>query len=451
MLQNCHSHRRLLCNRFARLNFADSQCTPSHPLPFRFNQPLTMQFQHHTLPSGLQIVAETNPHVHSVAAGFFVRTGSRDETSEVSGVSHFLEHMAFKGNDQYTADDVNRVFDEIGARYNASTSEEVTMFYAAVLPEYLEQAMNMLTCLMTPSLRQDDFDMEKKVILEEIGMYEDQPAFTCYDHAMATHFADHPLSRSILGSNESITALTSEQMRQYHRDHYHAGNITLVVTGNFEMDELLRIAEQTCASIPAGKPDRVLQSNTCEDRVKLILREQNLQEHVMLLGNAPDARHPLRFAAELLAIVVGDDSGSRLYWPLVDSGLCDAAELSFNEYDGTGSWLTYLCCPPATINENIETIRKVYDEVNSDGVTEEELERARNKVASRIVLRGERPMGRLSSLGGNWVYRGEYQSVGDDLEAVRSVTQEDVRKLLDQFPLKMTTTTGVGPLESIPA
>jgi len=171
----------------------------------------------------------------------------------------------------------------------------------------------------------------------------------------------------------------------------------------------------------------------------------------MLLGNAPEARHPLRFAAELLAIVVGDDSGSRLYWPLVDSGLCDAAELSFNEYDGTGSWLTYLCCPPATIHENIETIRKVYDEVNSDGVTEEELERARNKVASRIVLRGERPMGRLSSLGGNWVYRDEYQSVGDDLEAVRSVTQEDVRKLLDQFPLKMTTTTGVGPLESIPA
>ncbi|MFQ5732411.1 MAG: M16 family metallopeptidase, partial [Planctomycetaceae bacterium] len=135
-----------------------------------------MKFFERTLENGLQVVAELNPHVHSVAAGFFVRTGSRDETDEVSGVSHFLEHMAFKGNDRYSADDVNRIFDEIGAKYNASTSEEVTLFYAAVLPEYLPQAAEMLSVILYPSLRQDDFDVEKQVILEEIGMYVDQPA-----------------------------------------------------------------------------------------------------------------------------------------------------------------------------------------------------------------------------------------------------------------------------------
>ena len=182
-----------------------------------------MQFHQHQLSNGLQIIAELTPDVHSVAAGFFVRTGSRDETAEVSGVSHFLEHMAFKGDDQHSADDMNRVFDDIGARYNASTGEEVTTYYAAVLPEYLPTAMELLSVLMQPSLRNDDFDMEKNVILEEIGMYDDMPAFTAYDNIMATHFADHPLGQSILGTNESITALTAEQMQAYHRQHYRRG------------------------------------------------------------------------------------------------------------------------------------------------------------------------------------------------------------------------------------
>ncbi len=113
-----------------------------------------MQFHQHTLPNGLQVIAELNPAVHSVAAGFFVRTGARDETKGVSGVSHFLEHMAFKGDNRISADDVNRIFDEVGANYNASTGEEVTMYYAAVLPEYLDTTMELLSVLMQPSLGQ---------------------------------------------------------------------------------------------------------------------------------------------------------------------------------------------------------------------------------------------------------------------------------------------------------
>ena len=137
-----------------------------------------MEFHETTLENGLTVIAELNPAAQSVATGVFVRTGSRDETEDVSGVSHFLEHMAFKGNDVYTADDVNRIFDELGANYNASTSEEVTQFYAAILPEYLPNAVEMLSTLLYPSLRQDDFEMEKNVILEEIGMYGDQPTLT---------------------------------------------------------------------------------------------------------------------------------------------------------------------------------------------------------------------------------------------------------------------------------
>ena len=408
-----------------------------------------MRFHQQTLANGLQVIAELSPSVHSIAAGFFVRTGARDETLEVSGVSHFLEHMAFKGNEKFSADDVNRIFDEVGANYNASTGEEITMYYAAVLPEYLDTTMELLSVLMQPTLAQDDFDMEKKVILEEIGMYDDHPSFTAYDHVMATHFCGHPLGQSILGTNDSITALTSDQMRRYHGDHYKAGNITLAVAGNTQLETLMEIIERHCESIPAGKTERPLPELVTERRQKLVTKESSVQQHVMQMGVAPKGTEHLRFAAEIVAVVVGDDSNSRLFWELVDPGHVESADLGYNEYDGAGTWMTYLSCMPDDTESNIRRMESVFEDVNRDGIRIDELEQAKNKVASRIVLRGERPMGRLSSLGGNWVYRGEYASVADDLERIRSVSLEDIRELLDKYPIRMNTTVGVGPRGSL--
>src|SRR5215470_12008415 len=187
------------------------------------NEPLTsfggsyVPFHHEKLPNGLQIIGEASPSARSVALGFFVRTGSRDETSNVSGVTHFLEHMVFKGTPRRTFLDVNADFDRIGAQYNAFTSEENTVFYAAVLPEYLPQAFDILADILRPSLREDDFQMEKKVIIEEIGMYEDQPTWSAYDHAKRIYFAEHKLGNSILGTPQSITDLTRDQMDAYFR------------------------------------------------------------------------------------------------------------------------------------------------------------------------------------------------------------------------------------------
>src|SRR5438552_1141528 len=166
-----------------------------------------MQFHHKVLNNGLQIIGETSPSARSVALGFFVRTGSRDENADVSGVTHFLEHMVFKGTPRRTALDVNRDFDRIGANYNAFTSEENTVFYAAILPEYLPQAVDILSDILRPSLRNEDFDMEKKVIIEEIGMYDDQPMMSAYDRAKRIYFADHPLGNTILATKESLAAL----------------------------------------------------------------------------------------------------------------------------------------------------------------------------------------------------------------------------------------------------
>jgi len=408
-----------------------------------------MKFHHHTLDNGLTVIAELNPAVYSVACGFFVRAGARDETMDLNGVSHFLEHMAFKGTEKYSADDVNRVFDEVGAKYNASTGEETTMFYGAILPEYLPQTFELLANILFPSLRQDDFDMEKKVILEEISMYEDQPMHVAYEHAMQMHFEGHPLGKSVLGSLESVGALTAEQMRTYHQEHYRAGNITLVVAGHTDWDLVLKLAREHCSHWPSGKHTRPVFEAQPKGGLQVIHRPKSVQQNVIMMSAAPTAQDEMRFAAEILSVIVGDDGGSRLYWELVDPGLVESCDLGYYDYDGSGAFLTFMSCEPETTEENIARIREIYDDINANGITAVELQQAKNKVASRVVLRSERPMGRLSSLGGNWVYRQEYRSVADDLSKLESISVEDIRKALDHYPLQLSTISTIGPRESL--
>src|SRR5437870_3990178 len=203
---------------------------------------MALTFKQTTLANGLTVSAEINDSAHSFAAGFFVKTGSRDETPEINAVSHFLEHMMFKGSDKYGWEDVNRIFDEIGARYNAFTSEEMTAYYANVLPEFTEKAVEHLSHLLRPAIRDTDFDTEKKVILEEIAMYLDDPGHRLYDRLMEAHFGNHPLSMSVLGSSESITKLEQPQMKEYFQRRYGPGNMVLVATGDLRFEEIVALA-----------------------------------------------------------------------------------------------------------------------------------------------------------------------------------------------------------------
>src|SRR5205085_1429836 len=215
-----------------------------------------MPFHSQKLSNGLQLIGETSPSARSVALGFFVRTGARDENADVSGVTHFLEHMVFKGTPRRSALDVNRDFDRIGAHYNAFTSEENTVFYAAILPEYIPQAVDILADILRPSLRVDDFEMEKNVIIEEIGMYEDQPMWSAYDHAKRIYFADHPLGNSILGTPDSIRALTRDQMHAYFERRYVAPNITAVIAVNFDWERFVDLLTEKCGAWESGPVGR---------------------------------------------------------------------------------------------------------------------------------------------------------------------------------------------------
>jgi predicted Zn-dependent peptidase len=404
------------------------------------------------LANGLQIIGEDSPSARSVALGFFVRTGARDETPEVSGVTHFLEHMVFKGTPHRTAFDVNRDFDDIGAHYNAFTSEENTVFYAAILPEYLPQAVDILADILRPSLRTEDFDMEKNVIIEEIGMYEDQPMWSAYDAAKRLYFHDHPLGNTILGTADNIRALTRDQMHAYFERRYVAPNVTVVAAGNFSWPLLVGLVEQRCGAWSTGPVGRLeLRESAGSGQFQVVAKEKVQQEHVFLISPGPPADSPLRYAAEILALAVGDDSGSRLYWSLVDPGRADSADTSFHDYEGTGAFYTSFSCERGQAQDNLETVLEVLRDVRRDGITEEELRQAKNKTGSRVVRGSERPMGRMQAIGMAWTYLHQYRTVDEDLQAFDAVELKTIRELLERYPLDQTTTLALGPLKKLRA
>ena len=215
-----------------------------------------MTFHHTTLDNGLEVIAELNDRAYSVAAGFFVKTGSRDEAAELAGVSHFLEHMTFKGTPRRDALAVNRDFDRVGAKHNAQTSEEDTFYHVTCLPEYLPPAFDVLSDILRPTLREDDFETEKKVIIEEIRMYLDNPMSVAYEAAKTAHFGGHPLGNSILGTVESITAMTVDQMRDYFARRYSPANIVLGFAGKGDWDQLVDLAPAHCRDWQGGPASR---------------------------------------------------------------------------------------------------------------------------------------------------------------------------------------------------
>jgi predicted Zn-dependent peptidase len=368
----------------------------------------------------------------------------------VSGVSHFLEHMVFKGTPRRSADDVNRDFDRIGADYNAFTSEENTVFHACVLPEYLPRAVDILADILRPSLRAEDFDTEKKVIIEEIGMYEDQPAFCAYDNAKRVHFADHRLGNSILGSVQSITDLSAGQMRAYFKGRYTAPNIIVAAAGNFDWLAFVGDVEKHCGGWPGDPVEReCLREAPASRRFEVMVKGKVMQEHVILVAQGPPAKSPLRYAADLLSLAVGDDSGSRLYWALVDPGLADSADFSFHEYDGTGSYYTSFSCEPEQAEDNLARVLQVLRQVQQDGLTEAELKQARSKMLSRLVRGSERPKGRMMALGMGWTYQHEYRTVDDELKAFEAVTLAAIREVLNRYPLPNVSTLALGPVEKL--
>ncbi len=409
-----------------------------------------MEFKQSQLDNGLTIVTEVNPSAASMAAGFFVRTGSRDETPAEAGVSHFLEHMMFKGTERRSPEDVNREFDELGARYNASTSEENTIYYGAVLPEHQERVLDLLCDMLRPSLRQQDFDMEKNVILEEIALYADRPQFRVYEKLMATHFASHPLGNSILGTGETISDLTRDQMLDYFRRRYSPGNITVVGVGNLDFDAFAAKVEAMCSHWEPCDVGRDLPEPARDGGGTSVVTDSKVtRAHVGLMSPGPSAQDERRYAAELAGAIVGDHTGSRLYYALVEPAIADEASLQYDPFDGTGAFLGFISADADRAAGALKIAREQIAGFVDEGPTDAELRAAKNKIASVATTRGELPMGRLVSVGADWVYRRQYVPLAEDIERLFAVTRDDVAAVARDFDMSALTVLGLGPMEAL--
>ncbi len=407
-----------------------------------------MIFRKQTLDNGLQIVAEVNPNAYSMAAGFFVDTGSRDETDELSGVSHFLEHMAFKGTDRMSASDINRELDAIGSQSNAYTSEEQTVYYLAIVPDYQERAIALLAELMRPALRNEDFDVEKKVIVEEIHKYDDQPPYGAHERGLLAFYGSHALGRSVLGTKESVEALTPDQMRAYFQDRYSANNLSLVATGNVDFDALVTQVESLCGAWKSGVTRRTHETPPHEHENAWIERPTASQQYIIQIAAGPSAVDSGRYAHRLAANIFGDDSNSRLFWEFVDSGIADCASSSSYEFQETGITLTYLSCDPEMAESNLKRLKELQRDFQEQGATDVEMELAVSKVSSQIVRRAERPFNRLFSVGLNWLQRNEYRTVRDAIDAYQKVPLHEIGRAVEQNPLTHCTTVLAGPLKT---
>jgi predicted Zn-dependent peptidase len=418
-----------------------------------------MEFKHKKLANGLDIIAEVNKDAQSAAVSFFVRTGSRDETGQTSGVSHFLEHMLFKGTDSLSTHDVNRRFDDLGAQYNAHTTEENTVYYSATLPSQLYEAAKLWCQLMRPALRDDDFNMEKNVILEEIAMYKDLPEFDVMDKCRKLHFGPHPCGNSVLGDSASIGPMSADQMREYFNRRYAPNNITAAVAGNFDFEKICDCIQAGCADWLPKQADRKTEyfAGTAKKEHQ---KKKNLTcRHICLMSPTVSYQDKRAYAAALLAKIIGDETGSRFFWQLVDTAVAETATMHCEAMDGVGAFYSYI----RTAEENGSKVLQIVEDIfkslcrkaspsgQKEKISADELQKAKNKVLSAITIKNEIPMGRLIELGYNWVYLKEYRPIENEIQRIKDISLNDLTALLADFPLMPFTQFSLGPTSASPA
>jgi predicted Zn-dependent peptidase len=389
------------------------------------------------------------PDFESVAVSYYVRTGSRDEYDpSIAGVSHFLEHMVFKGTKDLDWQEITLAFNKIGAELNAFTSHESTVYYARVLGEYLDRAVELLSDMMYPRLDESDFTTEKEVIVNEIARSEDQPYNITYRRMMQTYFGNHPLGHDVLGTRESIRGMKVQQMRDYWNRRYAANNLILSVAGKFDWDHIVELAEQHCSNWRTGDSGRDVSHYEPDGPVNNIIVDKNLKQQIMILAMpAVDVKDPDYYAAVLGGSILGDNDGSRLYWNVYQRGLAESASAGLWAMEGTGIMLLEANSTPENAPQVLKMLRRELDSLVADGVYEDELRRAKDKWISGLVLSSESTFSRMRALASDWVTEGRLISVEEETERIEKVTAQDISRALKRFPMSQKQVlTALGPL-----
>lgn len=404
-------------------------------------------FYTHRLPNGLQVLGQYMADVHSAAAVFYVQTGTRDERAEEMGVSHFLEHMAFRRTRNLRGEEIDRAFEEMGADHNAATGREMTFYWARVLSENVSQAIDVLAELTHPLLDADDFNQERPVILEEIARYNDIPSHILVSTFMQDFYGDHPLSFETLGTPGTIRALTVEQMREYWSRRYGAQNILFSIAGRFDWESVLQQLEALSSGWDAGESGRELNSTRFSPKLTVQRTEKFNQEQVLLGTPTVSSKDPRYFTAAVLSMVLGDDTGSRLYWSVNQPGLAESATAQMMDFEDNGVFLVHLATEPGLAAGALREVQSQLERLQRFDVDEAELDRAKAKLNSSVVIGGESTNERVMSLIRSWRAEGRLETLEEIRQNIDAVTLEDLSALLRDFPVfPHQVITAVGPV-----
>ena len=383
------------------------------------------------LDSGIRIVTETVESVRSVALGMWVRTGSRDETPAQAGVSHFLEHLLFKGTERHTAIEISELFDGMGAAANAATSKETTHLHTRSLDEHTEAAFDLMAeMLLAPSLPPDEIDSEREVVLEEIAMYEDEPQDRVHDFLAEAIYGDHPLGRRVLGRAEVIDAIPVPEISEYHSDRYRAKNIVVAAAGHLEHDHLVDLSERLLAAPPAdGDAESNGASREQVPRMRFYEKETE-QYHICFGGPGISRGDERRYTLGVLDAIFGGSVSSRLFREVREKrGLAYAVGSYTEQFVDRGTIAMYVGTRAENVGEACEIIGRELVRLCEEGVSTEELKRAKEHVKGRLVLGLEATGARMTRLARGILFDVPLLSLDEMLARVDAVAPEQVAEL----------------------
>jgi predicted Zn-dependent peptidase len=400
---------------------------------------------------GLRVITEEMPSVRSVALGLWVRTGSRDEAPREAGVSHFLEHLLFKGTERHSAIEISELFDGMGAATNAATSKESTHLHARFLDEHTEEAFDLLAeMLLAPALPEDEIDSEREVVLEEIAMYEDEPQDRVHDVLAEAIYGEHPLGRRVLGEAGVIASIPVEEIARYHAGRYTAPNLVVAAAGHLEHARIVELARRRLApdagarsTVNGAEPQR-------SPRFRFHAKDTE-QYHICFGGPGISRADDRRFALAVLDAIFGGSTSSRLFREVREKrGLAYAIGSYTEQYVDSGLVAMYVGTREENVAEACEVIGAELIRLRDDGASPEELDRAREHVKGRMVLALESSAARMSRLARSLLFDVPLLSVDELLGRVDAITADDLAELARELydPAQLSAAC-IGPDEGL--
>jgi predicted Zn-dependent peptidase len=402
------------------------------------------------LSSGLRVATEAMPSVRSAALGFFVGAGSRGETVPEAGLSHFLEHLLFRGTDRYGSAEIDQLFDAMGAELNAGTDKESTTVYARMLDQHMPRAFDVMADMVwRPAFR--DVDPEREVVLEEIAMYEDDPQDTVFDVLGEAVFGGHPLGRPIIGRAPVIRDTPVETIAAFHRARYVPASVVIAAAGSVDHDQIVELASKTLGDAGIEEMPGIEPAPADPAPTVRFQRKDTEQCHVCLGAVGLPRGDDRRFASRVLDAIFGGLSSSRLFQAVREQrGLAYSVYSFSGQYADTGQIGLYVGTRPDKVGEAMQVVGEELARLREQPATEEELERARENVKARVVLALESTGARMNRLGASLLFGLPLLETDEVVARFEAVTMDDLRELTDELwaPERLSA-AGIGPDEQV--